>query len=272
MVLTLFSGALWWSPLNGRLYIYFTDADSSQWVVTNPYGTLTSEYANNVTVIGDGGTFPDYLTLLPNLTTSTDFWFESLKYFEPGDTIEFRVGAPGVTALVEQALLKEKLADNHATLLRGTNGTTLEIPHGTQTFNVSRGIYTVDTSTPHSLRTGDEVIISGSNYPEVNGQQTIENAGVVRPAQGTVTIIDGEITQVNITDAGNFYSRDFYITFVGGGGQGALAFANIADLVDGGGVESVAMLEGGVNYTSQPTIVFGDETPNTRFTFFTKEW
>ena len=265
----LFAGALWWSPLNGRLYIYFTDADSSQWVVTNPYGILTSQYGNNSTVVGDGGTFPDYLTLLPYLTSSTDFWFESLKYFEPGDTIEFRPGAPGVTSLVEQALIKEKLSNNHATLLRGTNGVLLEIPHGTKTYNASRGIYTVDTSTPHGLRTGDEIIISGSDYPEVNGKHTIENAGVVIPATGTVTIINGEITAVNITSPGNFYSRDFYITFVGGGGQGALAFATIADLVDGGGVESVAMLEGGINYTSQPTIIFGDETPNTRFTFFT---
>lgn len=266
----LSAGALWWSPLNGRMYIYYTDVDSSQWVVTNPYGTLTSEYANDTVVVGDGGTFPDYLTLLPLLTTSDDFWFESLKYFEPGDTIEFRPGAPGVTALVEQAVIKEKLANNHATLLRGTNGVLLEIPHGTPTFNKTRGLYTVDTSTPHGLRNGDDVIISGSNYPEVNGQQTIENAGVVIPAQGTVTIINGEITAVNITSAGNFYSRNFYITFVGGGGQGALAFATVADLVDGGGVESVAMLEGGINYTSQPTVVFGDETPNTRFTFFTK--
>lgn len=266
----LFAGALWWSPLNGRLYIYYTDSDSSQWVITNPYGTLTSKYGNDSTIVGDGGSFPDYLTLLPSLTTTTDFWFESLKYFEPGDTIEFRVGAPGVDDLIETAFLEEKLSQNHATIVRGTNGIFLEIPHGTKTYNKDRGIYTVDTTIPHGLRNNDEIIISGSDYPEVNGKHIIENAGVVIPAEGTVTIIDGAITAVNITKPGNFYQRDFYITFTGGGGQGALAFANIQSLVDGGGVESVAMLEGGHNYTSQPTIIFGDETPNTRFTFFTQ--
>ena len=267
----LFSGALWWSPMNGRLFIYYTDTDSSQWVITNPYGILTSKYANNTTVIGDGGSFPDYISLLPTTTSTNHLWFESLKYFEVGDTIEFRVGAPGIGSLVEQAKIEEKLGGNQILVTRGTNGTFLEIPHGTRTFNVSRGLYTVDTVTPHRLRNGNHVVISGSNYLEVNGNKIIENAGVVEPAQGNVTIINGEITAVNITDPGRFYTRDFYINFIGGGGQGALAFATIAPLVNGGGIEAVAMLEGGVNYTSQPTIVFGDETPNTRFTFFTEK-
>lgn len=265
----LVGGALWWSPLSGRLYIYFTDEDSNQWVATNPSGTLTNPYGNNNIIIGDGGTYPDYITILPSRTDTSDLWFESLKYFEVGDTIEFRVGAPGIQSLIEQALITERTGEHRVNVLRGTNGIFLELPHGVKTFNMTRSIYTVDTVEPHSLRNGDEVIISGSLYDEVNDNHTLENAGVVIPATGTVTIIDGEITTVNITNPGNFYSRDFYITFIGGGGVGALAFAKIAALVDGGGIESVAMLEGGHNYTDQPTIVFGDETPNTRFTFFT---
>ena len=31
-------GDLWWSEQNGRLYIYFNDFDSSQWVCTQPIG------------------------------------------------------------------------------------------------------------------------------------------------------------------------------------------------------------------------------------------
>ena len=29
-------GNLWWNTAEGRMYIYYTDADSSQWVQTNP--------------------------------------------------------------------------------------------------------------------------------------------------------------------------------------------------------------------------------------------
>ena len=29
-------GNLWWNTLEGRMYIYYTDKDSSQWVQTNP--------------------------------------------------------------------------------------------------------------------------------------------------------------------------------------------------------------------------------------------
>lgn len=263
-------GALWWSPLSGRLYIYYSDEDTSQWVTTNPSGVLTNKYGNNNIIVGDGGTYPDFITILPSRTDTSDLWFESLKYFEVGDTIEFRVGAPGVGELVEQALIQERTSANRLKVLRGTNGNFLELPHGVKVFNATRSIYTVDTAVPHGLRNGDEVVISGSNFAEINAEHTLENAGVVIPATGTVNIVNGEITEVFIDSPGNFYSRNFYVTFAGGGGVGALGFATITDLVDGGGVIEVAMLEGGHNYTSQPTIIFGDETPNTRFTFFTE--
>ena len=264
-------GVLWWSPVSGRMYIYFQDADSTQWVPTDPTGTLSSSYGNNNIIIGDGGTFPDFISILPVSSEVTDLWFESLKYFEVGDTIEFQVGAPGATGLVEQAIIEERTGVHRVTVIRGTNGVFLELPHGTKTVNKTRGLYTVDTAVPHGLRNGDEVIISGSQYDEVNGEQILENAGVVRPAQGVATVVDGEVTGVTITDPGKFYQRNFYVTFVGGGGLGALGFATVADLVDGGGVTDIAMIEGGSGYTSAPRVIFGDETPNTRFTFFTKE-
>ena len=134
---------------------------------------------------------------------------------------------------------------------------------------MNRGIYTVDTSEPHGLRNGDEVIISGSKFEGVNGTHILENAGVVRPATGIAQVVNGKVTGVTITDPGNFYQRDFYVTFIGGGGVGAIGFATVADIVDGGGVTGVTIQEGGTNYSSSPTVVFGDETPNTRFTFFT---
>ena len=88
--------------------------------------------------------------------------------------------------------------------------------------------------------------------------------------QGIATVVDGEVVGVTITDPGNFYQRNFYITFAGGGGVGAYAFATVAPIIDGGGVTDIAMIEGGHNYVLPPTVIFGDETPNTRFTFFTE--
>ena len=43
------NGQLWWNSTDGRLYIYYTDADSSQWVPATP------ETENNIDIIPDGG-------------------------------------------------------------------------------------------------------------------------------------------------------------------------------------------------------------------------
>ena len=42
-------GQLWWNSTDGRLYIYYTDTDSSQWVPATP------ETENNVEIDPDGG-------------------------------------------------------------------------------------------------------------------------------------------------------------------------------------------------------------------------
>ena len=55
-------GALWWSPISGRLYIYFQDEDSTQWVPTNPGGVLTTKYGKDEIIKGDGGSFPDFIS------------------------------------------------------------------------------------------------------------------------------------------------------------------------------------------------------------------
>ena len=61
----LVPGVLWWSPVSGRMYIYFEDEDSTQWVPTDPTGTLSSTYGNNNIIIGDGGSYPDFISILP---------------------------------------------------------------------------------------------------------------------------------------------------------------------------------------------------------------
>ena len=51
-----------------------------------------------------------------------------MKYFEVDDTIEFRVGAPGIGDLVEQARIVERINETSVRVIRGINGTRLEIP------------------------------------------------------------------------------------------------------------------------------------------------
>ena len=62
----------------------------------------------------------------------------------------------------------------------------------------------------------------------------------------------------------------FYVTFFGGGGVGALAYATPAPLVLGGGLQSVELIEGGVNYSSAPQPILGNQLTNKQFQIYTR--
>ena len=99
-------GNLWWSPRTGKLYIWFEDGDSKQWVVTNPHGTVSSEYAFDGMIGGAGGGVGDGddtivyapIARLPELATQERLFFENVENFFPNDEIQFQLGAPGVDA------------------------------------------------------------------------------------------------------------------------------------------------------------------------------
>ena len=43
-------GDLWWSLSNGRLYVYYDDNDSEQWVCTQPIGMRPFESASDISI------------------------------------------------------------------------------------------------------------------------------------------------------------------------------------------------------------------------------
>ena len=114
------TGYLWWSPLTGKLYIYYRDEDgNNSWVITNPVGFLSTPYSLDYIPEGDGGGELPPVTPLPidpegpggdggqlgpiKLNKGESLmWFEHLKDFLPGDNIRFMAGAPG-TGLTEDA-------------------------------------------------------------------------------------------------------------------------------------------------------------------------
>ena len=104
--------------------------------------------------------------------------------------------------------------------MRGYNDTALLLPQGTKLVNESRTLYTVTTSTPHKLRVGDIVELSGSSIPEVNATHFVAQSGTVTPAVVTPVISNGKIIELEIVSSGSGYSADFEITFLGGAAPG----------------------------------------------------
>ena len=282
------TGYLWWSPLTGKMYIYYRDEDgNSQWVITNPVGILSSAYSLDFIPDGDGGGELPPVTPLPidpegpggdggqigpiKLNKGESImWFEHLKDFLPGDRILFMAGAPG-TGLTEDAKILrilEQYSPAAAVIERGEPR--FPIPDGTNVLNTSRSVYTVTTEVPHRLNAGDLVTLSGSEFPEINDTHTVIRGGVIDSAKGTTQIDnDGKIVNVNVSYSGKGYTSNFYITFYGGGGTGGLGYAEVNKATSG--VKRVVILDGGVNYEKPPAIFWGRELSDKEFDLYMTE-
>ena len=261
------AGTLWWSPLNGKMFIYYTDEDTTQWVICNPSGSLSSKWGLNTIPQGDGGSIPDYISMLPYSTEDELIWFESVKHFHIDDYVEFISGAPG--SPTEIARIVDFGESTQVNLVRGNPA--IELPVGTEVLNKTRSLYTITTSEPHGLRKDDEVFISGASQEELNGVHIVVEGGVVVPATATTEVTNGSVTTVSLTSPGQSYAEDVYVQFVGGGGIGGYGIAKTTGLEAGGEIYEIDIVSGGVNYTSAPEVVFPLVNTINTFSFYTDE-
>ena len=250
-------GNLWWSPVTGKMYIWFEDSTSKQWVVTNPHGTISGQYSFDGLVGSGGGSGgPDDDTAyapiarLPELSTQERLFFVNTNNFLPQDQIEFQMGAPGFDKRNEKSKVRQvNDFDSAMIVTRAFEDETgaIDLPDGTITANTTRALYTVNTETPHKLKVGDLVEFRNSKFEKVNGIHEVVEAGFVNLAKGYVRVnSDGGIYDVVITDPGRYYTEDFYITFSGGHGNGGLAIAHVDPLT--GQIVDVEIISSGQGY------------------------
>jgi hypothetical protein len=279
------TGYLWWSPLTGKMYIWYQDEDgNSQWVITNPVGMLSTPYSVDFIPDGDGGNIFPPVTPLPIPPSDGDgsdlggvvlqkgqsfVWFEHLKDFAAGDIIKFAGGAPG-TGLEETCVIDRiVVAGAPAAAVVDRGGTTVAITDGTHVLNLTKSLYTVTTPVPHKLRKGDKFILEGSGISEVGEEHEVVHGGVVSTAEGETFVVNGEVTNVTVTDPGRGYTSNFYVSFYGGKGVGGYAFVEI-DL-NTTGVKDVVVLDGGVNYETPPDIYWGSFLTDVEFQTYMSE-
>ena len=259
----LTAGVLWWSPVNGKMFIYYADGDSSQWVIVNPTGTLSGEFS--LDYIPSTDSTGQALSILPEPTDQTNIWVESLDHFEVGDTATIFTGAPG-TGGEENVTIKELLSNRNLKLNRATSFVDrIELNHGATMKNTTRYLYRIVCDSQINVNVGLEIEVTSPVNPAMNGKYDIVSVGNVVAASATATISGGEVTGVTINDGGSNYVSSHYVQFVGGGGVGAYGYANVVD----GSVESITMIEGGVNYTSVPAVIFDNTNNDNTFIIYT---
>lgn len=259
-------GILWWSNVTGRMYIKY----ESEWVVTNPIGTLpgAQAYAPNGTADNSGPQFGSTgpIVSLPEVgedEEQQELFFTQLCDFYPEDNVLFDTG--------EEAIILQKNSNlpRHSMILRRgprVNPSSPNIlPDGIIMRNTSRFKITLETEEPHNLSIGD-IVRFDSLVEELNDREfEVIDTGYIIPASGTAILTGDEITDVIIDDPGDNYTGDFYITFIGGGGIGAAAIAR----VDDGKVISVDMISTGGKYDSIPELSFKYECSVYFFSVYT---
>ena len=165
----LVAGTLWWSPANGKMFIYYVDADTSQWVVTNPSGSVSTAYALDTLVDGDGDLYEDSVSILPETSSSIELKVENTRYFAPGDIIDVHTGAPGINELKENMRVTSISNNGILTVNRNfqeTNESPIEIPDGSEVINVSKTIFRARTDPYYKYsNAGTEAILTWDPEP-----------------------------------------------------------------------------------------------------------
>ena len=246
----LVPGTLWWSPASGKMYIYYTDADSSQWVVTNPTSNQSGPDSLDQLITNDGSG-PDYVSLWPVAINQDVIWVAPTEYdtdWKVGDILTVHYGAPedGSRDSVRIGSILEPFKFK---VQRSTSP--IQLQHGATVTNATRSYLQIETTTPHELIKGDGITVSGAVAASVNGAATVTQTGDCVPATFSATISGGQVSGVTIDTPGSGYTGNFYLNFVGGGGFGA----EVVVIVDASGdTVTTSINSGGSGYTSIPTI------------------
>jgi len=97
----------------------------------------------------------------------------------------------------------------------------------------------------------DGLTIQGGDQTGFPNNINFVGGGQTSIATAISTLTGGAVTNVTVTSGGNGYTTPPPVTFVGGGGTGATADANLTNVV-----ASVTVTNGGAGYTTPPTVIF----------------
>ena len=209
--------------------------------------------------------------VVPELEKTKKLWTRDLSLFEVGDIVEIDNGS-----LDEEYRENEKVKiqaifpDESFVVIRGYEEEPQPVADGVDVMVVDKFIYKIVTDKPHGVVTGDEVILSGSEYEQLNGRQTIirwdetsfeffvtENY----PPEDTITYVTnaefatGKIHSIK-TYPGYGYER---MPKIIGVGKKFLDRAETKIRLQGSTIGSVDVIEGGNRYVN-PEVVFFDFT------------
>ena len=166
-------GALWWCTRTGKTYIYW----QNDWIQTNPHGWLSTRWATDKVLLGDGVEGGGGLGSPDDQNRIRDYiYFDDLEFFFGGDRVIFDNDIEGVIISkvynapgTDQGRFSSKIGEDSILITRDRG----DIPNRSVMTNLSRFLYTVTTSSPHFLRKGEMIEVTNSVYPELLGMHEI---------------------------------------------------------------------------------------------------
>ena len=210
--------------------------------------------------------------ILPEVESTKRLWVEDIRNFEVGDIVEIDNGSiddefrPNELVKIDQIYSSGSMV-----VIRGYENGPYEIDDQTTIHNTTKYVYTVKTSGHHDMIVGDKVIISGSQYDEINGEHTIIsvnpsmfvfNVSQQYEMETDLTymtnsdIATGPVAQIEMTSSGYGYES---LPKVDGIVKSSIDRAITHINLRGSTIGSVEVRYGGTRYVS-PKAVFVDAT------------
>jgi len=223
------ASTLWWDEVSGRLYVYYNDGTSSQWVDAAPAGISGSG--------GGGGSIIQSDTAPLNPTPST-LWWNSVAgrlyvYYNDGTTSQWVDASPaGISGPGGGSGNTGNITFNSTTISTNLANTDISIyGNGTGGINIVTGpnSYTQLENDSYSNGSSYVYLADGNAYVETdNGFWTFDNTGNLVLSNGTV-----------LSPSGNGVNQGLSITDVSGdtltwGNKGVLTFPNGSGIDDNG--------------------------------------
>lgn len=132
---------------------------------------------------------------------------------------------------------------------------------------VFTGLYCTSAQVPEIMNYQGRVVVNETNFNGIGFFKFAlvdQGMNTAVQAEGTASVTSKFVTSVAVTEGGSGYASAPSISFIGGGGSGAVAHA----LISGGVVTSISVDNAGSGYTSIPSVVIDPPAGSITYTTY----
>ena len=219
---TPIAGDAWYDTIDGTLYVYYNDGDSSQWV------EVAANSGVSVALAGRIGVVETYVTTLQTETRSVTLGGTGATNFTSGSYLK-GAGTSAITA--QSGIPATDITSGTLAIARGGTGVSTGsglIPVIPSSISVDSGTATLNTTTGRiTCSSATNILLNGVFTSSYRNYLIIINANSSGPNKHQIRFSVGGV----IDSTGNYTYTDFYVQAGGTGSSGSGTSQTIATML-----------------------------------------